>query len=323
MIDYKETLEIIGKTRLSSLLEVLPKQVEESFTNCRWGLQSEWQAAYDSLPEVRPSIIDLDQAAIKIGCAKDCNAEQLEQLNLALKELHPWRKGPFNIFDIQIDTEWRSDMKWNRLKHHISDLKDRFVLDIGCGSGYHCWRMKGAGAKFVVGVEPMLKYIYQFYSFQKYIQDPSVAVFPMGIEHLPENIQAFDTVFSMGVFYHRKSPFEHLVQLKTFLKPGGELVLETLVIDGPEGQVLVPQDRYAQMRNVWFLPSVATLIQWLRRSNYKDIRCVDVNVTSLAEQRSTEWMTFQSLADFLDPKDQRKTIEGYPAPKRAIIIART
>nr|WP_169730591.1 DUF1698 domain-containing protein [Carnimonas nigrificans] len=39
------------------------------------------------------------------------------------------------------------------------------------------------------------------------------------------------------------------------------------------------------------------------------------------EQRSTEWMTFQSLKDFLDPEDQHKTIEGYPAPRRALLVA--
>lgn len=323
MIDYSKTLEIIAKTRLSSLLEILPKQIEESFTNCRWGLQHEWQSAYDNLPNIKPSIIELDRSAVKIGSGSDCSCHELEKLKANLKQLHPWRKGPFDIFDIYIDTEWRSDWKWDRLKEHISDLEGRFVLDIGCGSGYHCWRMKGAGAKFVVGVEPMLKYTYQFHALQKYINDPSVSVFPMGIEHLPDNIQAFDTVFSMGVFYHRKSPFDHLQQLKTFLRPGGELVLETLVVDGPAGHVLVPQDRYAQMRNVWFLPSTLTLEQWLKRCGYKNIFCVDVNRTTIDEQRSTDWMTFQSLKDFLDPQDMCKTIEGYPAPQRAIFIAQS
>jgi tRNA (mo5U34)-methyltransferase len=48
---------------------------------------------------------------------------------------------------------------------------------------------------------------------------------------------------------------------------------------------------------------------------------VDVNVTSTQEQRSTEWMSFHSLENFLDPDDHSKTIEGYPAPRRAIITA--
>ncbi|PMC22346.1 tRNA 5-methoxyuridine(34)/uridine 5-oxyacetic acid(34) synthase CmoB, partial [Klebsiella aerogenes] len=44
----------------------------------------------------------------------------------------------------------------------------------------------------------------------------------------------------MGVLYHRRSPLDHLWQLKDQLAPGGELVLETLVIEGDENTVLVP-----------------------------------------------------------------------------------
>jgi len=138
---------------------------------------------------------------------------------------------------------------------------------------------------------------------------------------VPDNLQAFDTVFSMGVFYHRRSPVDHLYQLRQCLKPGGELVLETLVIEGDEHQVLLPEDRYAQMRNVWFIPSSKAVILWLKRCGFKNIKLVDESYTSLDEQRSTDWMQFHSLEEFLDPEDTKKTIEGYPAPLRALITA--
>jgi tRNA (mo5U34)-methyltransferase len=144
---------------------------------------------------------------------------------------------------------------------------------------------------------------------------------PIGMEEVPYGLRLFDTVFSMGVLYHRRSPVDHLLELKECLRPGGELVLETLVIDGGPGQVLVPEDRYACMRNVWFLPTCDTLIGWMKRCGFTNIRLVDVTVTSAEEQRTTEWMTFHSLKDFLDPDDPKLTREGLPAPKRAIIIA--
>jgi tRNA (mo5U34)-methyltransferase len=75
------------------------------------------------------------------------------------------------------------------------------------------------------------------------------------------------------------------------------------------------------MRNVWFLPSTKTMLLWLRRCGFKDVACVDISRTSVKEQRRTEWMKFESLADFLDPKDHTKTIEGHPAPLRAIFTA--
>ncbi|NRB41962.1 MAG: tRNA 5-methoxyuridine(34)/uridine 5-oxyacetic acid(34) synthase CmoB, partial [Pseudomonadales bacterium] len=244
-----------------------------------------------------------------------------DQLNKSLMGLHPWRKGPFDFFSTSIDTEWRSDWKWQRIAPHISDLKNRSVLDVGCGSGYHCWRMRGEGAAFVLGIDPSPKNLFQFQAFKQYIPEEPVHLLPLRCEDMPDNMPVFDTVFSMGVLYHRRSPFDHMEELKNLLRPGGELVLETLVVDGEDNTVFVPGSRYAQMRNVWFLPSAETLKSWLKRLGFKNIRIIDITQTSIKEQRTTDWMTFHSLENFLDPDDHNKTIEGYPAPKRAFIIA--
>lgn len=124
----------------------------------------------------------------------------------------------------------------------------------------------------------------------------------------------------MGVLYHRRSPIDHLLALHGALRPGGQLLLETLVVDN-EDKILVPAGRYAKMRNVWFLPSPDLLAVWLRRAGFRDVATVDVTATTVEEQRQTSWMQFESLADFLDPADNSLTCEGYPAPKRAIVTA--
>jgi tRNA (mo5U34)-methyltransferase len=302
---------------LPSLRTLLQQRLAPEFH----GDFAKWQAALQQLPVVTPSIIDLDQAAVCVGEAADLSAEQLAILESSLRQLHPWRKGPFELFGIHIDTEWRSDWKWDRLKHHISPLTGRNVLDIGCGSGYHCWRMRGDGARFVLGIDPTLLFVMQFNALQHYIRDPQVQVLPLGMEELPPVMACFDTVFSMGLLYHRREPQQHLQELKSCLREGGELVLETLVIDASHGDVLIPEGRYAQMRNVWAIPSVPTLIGWVQQSGFRDVHCVDVTVTTTEEQRRSDWMQFQSLTDYLDPTDQTKTIEGYPAPLRAIVIA--
>jgi len=239
-----------------------------------------------------------------------------------LRLLWPWRKGPFNLFGIDIDTEWRSDMKWDRVLPHISPLQDRTILDVGCGSGYHCWRMESEGARLVIGIDPTLAYVMQYHAMQRYINSSKVFVLPFSTDTLPKVSEAFNSVFSMGVLYHRRSPIDHLTHMWNLLQWEGELVLETLVIDGEVGQVLTPERRYAKMRNVWFIPSCDTLSLWMKRCNFEDIRCVDVNQTTIEEQRVTNWMHFESLADFLDPADPNKTVEGYPAPRRAIFIAK-
>jgi len=271
------------------------------------------------LPSTQHRLLDSD--AVQIGVSSDLLEQARLELESQLKALHPWRKGPYNLFDIHIDTEWRSDWKWERLKNHISPLNHRLVLDVGCGNGYHCWRMLGAGAKMVVGIDPLLLNVLQFQLVKRLYGEAPIYVLPLGIEDLPYGLKIFDTVFSMGVLYHRRSPIDHLMELRDCLKPGGELVLETLVIDGGLGEVLLPEGRYAKMRNVWFLPSCETLISWLKRCGFLNIRLIDVTSTTVEEQRSTEWMQFHSLKDFLSVENPQLTCEGLPAPKRAIIIA--
>lgn len=300
----------------------LPVQINEVL-NAPHGKREEWLQALAQLPQSTPSIVDLNATAIEIGQAQDLSPEQQVLLRQSLETFIPWRKGPFNLFGNYIDTEWRSDWKWQRVLPHLSDLTGRTILDVGCGSGYHLWRMCGAGAKLVIGIDPSLFFLMQFQCVRHYLPYEPVYYLPLKSEDLPtlKEGEGFDTVFSMGVLYHRRSPLQHLLELKGVLRAGGELVLETLVVEGDERTVLMPEDRYGKMRNVWFIPSTALLELWLRRLGFVAIRTVDVGQTSLEEQRRTEWMRFESLADFLDPTDHNKTIEGYPAPKRAVLIA--
>lgn len=252
----------------------------------------------------------------------DLTPRQRLGIETLLRQLMPWRKGPFSLYGTEIDTEWRSDWKWDRVLPHISPLEGRTILDVGCGSGYHMWRMLGAGASMVVGIDPMQLFLCQFEAVRKLLGDDQRAyLLPVGIEQLPA-LNAFDTVFSMGVLYHRRSPLDHLWQLKNQLVSGGELVLETLVIEGDENAVLVPGERYAQMRNVYFLPSAAALKKWLEKCGFTDVRIADHALTSTEEQRRTDWMTSDSLAEFLDPENPHLTVEGYPAPLRAVLVAR-
>jgi len=302
-------------------LETLQAQVEQGLSEEAFGKLAEWKEALGQLPVIAPGQIDLNGAAVSVMGTEALSADEKKRLETTLKKLMPWRKGPYNVHGVEIDTEWRSDYKWQRLCSVIEPLEGRTVLDVGCGNGYHGWRMLGMGAELVIGIDPSPLFIMQFLAIRHFLGEANAFVLPLGIEALPDHLHGFDSVFSMGVFYHRRSPVEHLYKLRHCLKPGGELVLETLVIEGDEHQVLVPADRYAQMRNVWFIPSSAAVIVWLTRCGFKNIKLVDETFTSIEEQRATDWMRFHSLQDFLDPQDMRKTVEGYAAPLRAIFTA--
>ena len=323
IIDYQGLFEELAESGLSEWLEVLPAQVGEALDATRHSQLPAWGKVIDRLPVHRRLSFDLSTSAIRIGKAEDLSEVERDQLREHLQAFHPWRKGPFEVFGISIDTEWRSDWKWDRLARFIQPLEGRLVLDIGCGNGYHCWRMRGAGARLVVGIDPVHLYVMQYGAIARLVGAQPVYVLPLKVEDLPATLSGFDTVFSMGVLYHRRSPIDHLLQIKNVLRDGGELVLETLVVEGEEGYALVPDGRYAKMRNVWFIPSPATLMQWLKRSGFRDIEWIDETPTTHDEQRSTDWMRFESLSDFLDPDDVSRTVEGYPAPRRGIVLART
>lgn len=314
-------IDFLQQTGHEPWAERLTRQLVARFEDNPHGDLPRWQSALDLLPKVPGVAADLNRSAITLSAPDPLTQAQSESLEQGLRGLMPWRKGPFDFFGTHIDTEWRSDWKWDRVAPHLSDLRGRTILDVGCGSGYHCWRMAGAGAGRVVGIDPGLLFMFQFLAVKGYLGEVPVDLLPVRMEDLPDNLQMFDTTFSMGVLYHRRSPLEHLLELKGTLRQGGELVLETLVVDGPEGFSLMPEDRYGQMRNVWFLPSCPTLLRWLDRTGFRNARVVDVSDTTTEEQRQTDWMRFNSLADFLDPNDSSKTIEGYPGPKRATIIA--
>ncbi len=304
----------------SSGFERWAEQLEQESSDwlIHHGDYNRWSAALEALPEINRPNFHFDRAEVTI----EGHCDELRNLEQTLKQLIPWRKGPYRIADIGVDCEWRSDFKWDRVRPHLSSLKNARILDVGCGNGYHCWRMLAESPEFVLGIEPSVLFNMQFQALQRYIQREDIGLLPIGVEALPEKLELFDNVFSMGILYHRKSPIDHLYQLKDCLVSGGELCLETLVIEGGAGQVLVPPDRYARMRNVWFIPSVAELVIWLQRCGFGEIRVVDESTTTLDEQRVTDWMQFESLQQCLDPDNPGLTVEGLPAPRRAVVLAR-
>jgi tRNA (mo5U34)-methyltransferase len=275
-----------------------------------------WSKALSSIPETDSSSVTLGRT---VGLERIPTGTE-QQLEGALQGLMPWRKGPFKFGPIEIDTEWRSDLKWDRL-HTKINLADHRVLDVGSGSGYYLWRMLEAGAVEVLGIDPSVLFHCQFAAIKSLLGHPKAASLPVTLEEFDAGILDFDTVFSMGVLYHRKDPINHLEQLKRWIKPGGQLIIETLVVDGDETTCLVPPDRYARMNNVWFLPSVSALSRWLERLGFETIECLDVSVTTTNEQRKTDWMQFESFENVIDPNKHALTIEGLQRPTRAALRA--
>lgn len=317
---YQHLFQLLEQNRLSNWVTLLKSQVDAALMPAGNGHFDTWLNAFQQLPECPSAQLLANRDAVTLqGPLNPADAARIPML---LRSLHPWRKGPFQFFNTFIDTEWQSCLKWNRLAPHI-DFHGRRILDVGCGNGYYGWRMLDAGAQLVLGLDPFLLYVMQFEFLRRYLPEQTPHfLLPLGDHAIPERLFAFDTCLSMGVLYHRTSPIDHLQTLWKTLEPGGLLILETLVLHNSSPEVLVPDGRYAKMRNVWFIPSLPMLLRWLQRCGFSDPVILDVSPTTTTEQRRTEWMTFESLPDFLDPNDPSRTVEGHPAPIRAIVTAR-
>lgn len=313
----------------ASFIEHFPKYAEalqmvlaNVADDLRKGLGPELTTAFCQLPDIQTDAVALNQDAVTARCHHSLDANIQQQLDTALRQLWPWRKGPFHLFDIDIDTEWRSNWKWDRLALALPNLAGQHILDVGCGNGYYLFRMADQRPRVALGIDPFLRYYFQFLAVQKYVQADCVSMLPIGLQDLPALEGAFDTVFCLGVLYHQRSPLDFLVRLRDLVRPGGTLILETLTIAGDDDMVLSPAERYAKMHNCYFLPTNRCLEHWLVRSRFVDIELIDCSITTVDEQRQTAWMTFESLVDFLDPLDASRTIEGYPAPCRSTMICR-
>ena len=296
-LDY---LEVYGKHVDLETLKVLKKAKWHEF---RTKYEREYKSILDLIPKLTIGTQETQDTA---------------------KELIPWRKGPFEVGDLSIDAEWRSDKKWERLQKSLPDLKDKVVLDIGCNNGYYMFEMAKQDPKLVIGIDPVLHNQTQFEFINHFKKHSNLKFELFGVEDLPNFRSFFDVIFSMGVLYHHRHPLEQLISIREALVPGGEMIMETIGIPGEETTCLFPEDRYSKMRNVWFLPTLSCLKNWINRTGFIDIEVVSVSTTNFEEQRKTPWCPppHQSLEDFLDAQDQTKTVEGYPAPVRFCIKAK-
>lgn len=248
------------------------------------------------------------------------NDKEQELINEVAKNLIPWRKGPFDINGLQIDSEWQSNKKYNLLRPHFN-LKDKIVADVGCNNGYYMFRMLEDEPKRLVGFDPSPFFKTQF-DFINYFAKTDITYELLGVEHLEFYEHKFDFIFTLGVLYHRSDPISALKSLNRALNKDGEIIVDSFMIDGEEEVALCPYERYAKIPNIYFIPTVNCFKNWLNRAGFIDIELIEITQTDSDEQRVTPWTFEQSLDHFLDENDKNKTVEGYPAPKRAYLKAR-
>ncbi len=276
----------------------------------------------ESVRSLRASWCDFSGDVVRIGRADEISDGERGRVEKVLRSFMPWRKGPFNIFGLDIDAEWRSERKWNRLFPELPSLTGKIIADVGCNNGYYMFRAAHHRPRLVLGFDPYVQHYYTFHTLNGFAGCDNLHMELLGVEHLPLFPDCFDLIFLLGIIYHRPSPVDTLRDVLTGLKPGGTLLLESQAIPGDEPVALFPDNTYAKVPGTWFVPTGACLVNWLRRTGFVDIKLFCRHPMSTLEQRRTGWMVFESYEDFIDKNHRGLTIEGYPAPWRVFVRAR-
>jgi len=280
-----------------------------------------FRSFFETVSHIRADFLDLSGDVVRIGRADELDGGEREKVRDCLRAFMPWRKGPFDVFGIEIDAEWRSERKWNRVLPVLPDLSDKIIADIGCNNGYYMFRMADHRPRLVVGFEPYLQHYFAFKTLNNFVGLDQLAIELLGVEHIALFEACFDVIFLMGILYHRSSPVEVLRDVKTALRPGGTLIVESQGIPGETPSALFPEKTYAKVPGTYFVPTGLCLVNWLKRAGFSEVELFCSHPMSNLEQRRTEWMAFESFDDFIDPNNPALTVEGYPAPVRLYVKA--
>lgn len=264
---------------------------------------------------------DYSKNYVEFSSKTKLSEEQKEILHTALMSMICWRKGPFKILDTYVDSEWKSDLKWDRIKNSLKDMEGKIVADVGCGNGYYLYKLMEYNPKHAYGLDPFKMCSYQFDFLNLFAKEKRISFLEEGVDDLVKHKESFDCVMYLGVLYHRREPVESLVNVYDSLRTGGKAIIETLILPGEDINPIEIEGRYCQMHNIYYLTTANGFINWVKQAGFKNIKTISIEKTTIEEQRQTRYSPYKSLVDYLDPDDHNKTIEGYQAPTRMIIEA--
>ncbi|MBT7543393.1 MAG: tRNA 5-methoxyuridine(34)/uridine 5-oxyacetic acid(34) synthase CmoB [Gammaproteobacteria bacterium] len=290
----------------------------EAFNN--HGNLPKWLDILDSLPDLNTDFLDVTSDSIEIGRTDEISNSQRTILKKKLLKLNPWRKGPFHLFGLHIDSEWRSEKKWNRIKNYLPNLMGKSIGDLGCSNGYYSYRLLNFNPKIIIGLDKTPLFIMQFLATKLYARNlQNIIILPTTAEDFVYKKFNFDLLLSMGILYHSKNSATHIEALNSLLKKNGTLFLETIISLTKDNLNITKGQTYAGMKNIGTIYTIDNLRKLMIENGFKNIECIDESFTNSSEQRSTEWMTGKSFKDFILPNG--KTIEGFLPVCRAIFIA--
>ena len=189
------------------------KILQNKKSECRtWKNVEPWYLQIQESSKIEKNNLSIDYGDwFSVGIKEDLSIEEQEVILQTAKSLIPWRKGPFKVFGLEIDSEWQSNIKYNLIRPYFN-LKDKVVADIGCNNGYYMFRMLEDKPKRLIGFDPSPLTLHQFEFINHFVKSDIVYEM-LGVEHLEFYNHKFDFIFMLGVLYHRADPVGTLKSL--------------------------------------------------------------------------------------------------------------
>lgn len=111
--------------------------------------------------------------------------------------------------------------EWHVFKALLPDLRNKRVLDLGCGFGWHCRYAREQQASSVIGVDISEKMLQKA---REMTDDPNISYIQMAIEDIDFPDAQFDVVIS-SLAFHYIEPFASVCKkVYAWLKAGGTFV---------------------------------------------------------------------------------------------------
>ncbi|KKI90166.1 SAM-dependent methyltransferase [Bacillus sp. SA1-12] len=111
--------------------------------------------------------------------------------------------------------------EWHVLKELLPDLRDKSILDLGCGYGWHCRYAREQQASSVIGIDISEKMLQKA---REKTDDPLISYMKLPIEDIHFSESQFDVVISSLAFHYIESFESICTKVYDCLKPNGSFV---------------------------------------------------------------------------------------------------
>lgn len=164
--------------------------------------------------------------------------------------------------------------EWSTLKAMLPSFRDKTVLDLGCGYGWHCRYAREEGAKSVIGIDISQLMLGQARAMTN---DSAIQYKQVAIEDAYFEASQFDVVLSSLVIHYIEDLKSLMAKVNEFLAPKGHFVFS---VEHPMFTSLPTQD--------WYYSKEGQKLHWpidryheegIRESNFLDHEVVKYHRT--------------------------------------------